>query len=145
MPASPVLAITSSTKHRFTRDSTPPTSTSSGSTTTSSSEPSPTPTFLNNQTGPVGFGFQGFSGKNFSGNVTPIYRDEGFVDFGFDVWSYVWLPNTTSCCITFCEDQHNATGWRCQIRKQKEASDPFPRIYIWCDPGLVGKANNTCS
>jgi hypothetical protein len=116
------------------------------STTSTSSQVLPTATFLNNQTGPVGFGFQGFSGVNFTGNATKIYRDEGFFDLGMECWSYVWLPNTTNCCVTFCEDQHNATGYRCQARKREQSSGGFPRVYIWCDPhGLELNLNGTCS
>ncbi|KAB5518877.1 hypothetical protein GE09DRAFT_506088 [Coniochaeta sp. 2T2.1] len=145
-------AASSSTSTSSTA-STPPSTETSSTTTTSSStsttsttpSPSPEPTFLNNQTGPLGFGFQGFSGINYTGNVTDIYRDEGFFDFGWDVSSYVWLPNGTSCCVTFCEDHHNATGYRCQARKREESSGGFPRIYIWCDPHLQGIANGTCS
>lgn len=129
----------------FLISSTTPASTSPTSSSSTSSGAAPTATFLNNQTGPVGFGFQGFSGVNYTGKATQIFRDEGFFDLGIDCLSYVWLPNTTSCCLTFCANQHDPVGYRCQIRKQEKASASFPRIYIWCDPNLAGKANSTCS
>lgn len=108
--------------------------------------PDSSPSFLNNETGPIGFAFQGFSGVNYTGKATKLFREEGFFDLGIDCLSYVWLPNTTDCCVTFCADQHNAAGYICQARKREQASGPFPRIYIWCDQNVaVTKANNTCS
>lgn len=115
-------------------------------TCSTTSEPSPAATFLKDQTGAVGFAFQGFSGDNFTGNATKIYQDEGFFEFGMEISSYVWLSDETKCCVTFCESLHNATGYRCNARKREKASDPFPRIYIWCNQDFATtKANSSCS
>ncbi|CZR67097.1 uncharacterized protein PAC_16996 [Phialocephala subalpina] len=106
--------------------------TSTSSTTTSAS---PTATFLNNQTAPANsFAFQGFSGHDYLGNATSIVRDEGGTDFAFNINSYVWLPNTTSCCLSFCLNATNEgeAGWWCDARYQKNSSGPFPRIFVWC-------------
>lgn len=108
--------------------------TSSSSTTTSAT---PTATFLNNGTARTsGFAFQAYSELNYGGDATDIYIDEGFFDFGFEAWSYVWLPGDRNCCITFCEDKKNGTGYFCQERFRKEASDSFPRLAIYCGDNI---------
>lgn len=119
--------------------STSPTSTSSPSeasttSTTSSSLPTPTVEFLNNQTGLMGLAFQGFGEANYLGKPTDIIRTEGFYDFDHDLKSYVWLPNNTDCCVTFCADKETSVGWRCQMRYRAKTEDGtgFPRINIWC-------------
>ncbi|KAH6714898.1 hypothetical protein BKA61DRAFT_734246 [Leptodontidium sp. MPI-SDFR-AT-0119] len=113
------------------------TSQSSTSTSTSSStaSASPTATFLNNQTAPANsLAFQGFSETDYQGNATAIIRDEGATNFTFDINSYVWLPNTTACCLSFCTNatQEGLIGWRCDARYQKQSSGSFGRIFVWC-------------
>lgn len=49
-----------------------------------------------------------------------------------DCKSYVWKPNNTGCCITFCADEKEPTGWLCDPRKRDKAEVPFPRLYVWC-------------
>jgi len=121
-----------------------PTTTTPMTTSGVSSSPSPSVTFLNNQTGVLGFAFQGFSSYNYTGSHTTIYREQGFFNLGLDCLSYVWLPNGTDCCLTFCLNTTTASGWRCQPRYQTQASGPFPRIYIWCGNDNPS-ANETCS
>lgn len=121
----------------------------SGSTTTTNS-PAPSPTesitFLNNQTTPsTSFSFQGFAAANYQGNVTSIIHSEGGTNFDFQLNSYVWLPNTTSCCLSFCLNATNAgkTGWWCDERYQPKASGPFGRIFVWCGQART-EANAVC-
>ncbi|KAK1759972.1 hypothetical protein QBC47DRAFT_117776 [Echria macrotheca] len=104
----------------------------------------PEPRFLNNQTAPVGLAFQGFSGTSYQGNATTIIQDEGFHDLDMEALSYVWLPDGTQCCLTFCEGPKNATGYWCDPRFRTAASSPFNRVYIWCG-GDNGVKNVTCS
>ncbi|KAK3937943.1 hypothetical protein QBC46DRAFT_391282 [Diplogelasinospora grovesii] len=120
-----------------------PTSTTSSS-STSSSAPTPTFTTLNNQTGPQFQAFQGFSEIDFQGNATTVIQKEGFHDLGLAAKSYVWLPNDTGCCLTFCANKTAATGWWCEKRSQPKASGLFVRIYIWCG-NHANNANETCS
>ncbi|ROT38162.1 hypothetical protein SODALDRAFT_183100 [Sodiomyces alkalinus F11] len=123
-----------------TEASAAPTATSSSTEATSSipsstsSAAEPMPTFLNGTvTLPAGdFAFQGFSDVNFTGNYTDIHQAEGFIDFPFDVMSYVWLHSQTGCCINFCQGLNNVTGYRCDPREQPEASGGFNRLYIGC-------------
>ncbi|PNY26148.1 Uncharacterized protein TCAP_03906 [Tolypocladium capitatum] len=103
------------------------------STTTSSA---PEPTFLNNRTGPAtnSFAFQGFSQNEYLGHATAIVHDEGGTDFNFRIHSYVWMPNLTSCCLSFCNNATAAgeTGWWCNERFQKNSTSTFTRIFVWC-------------
>ncbi|KAK0710307.1 hypothetical protein B0T26DRAFT_654182, partial [Lasiosphaeria miniovina] len=103
----------------------------------------PTATFLNNQTISAGLAFQGFSETDYEGKFTPIIRDEGFHDLGMNCTSYVWLPDSTTCCVTFCANKTTAVGWWCKPRYRSHASGAFPRIYIWCGNGDP-EANQTC-
>ncbi|KEF59082.1 uncharacterized protein A1O9_03925 [Exophiala aquamarina CBS 119918] len=135
---SPAPITTRSESSSSPSTSTPPTSitsqafTSSASTTTSVSS---TATFLNNQTAKVNtFAFQGFSETGYLGNATAVVGDEGGTNFTFNISSYVWLPNTTSCCLSFCENatKEGLIGWWCDPRYQKDSSASFPRIFVWC-------------
>ncbi|PMD61763.1 uncharacterized protein K444DRAFT_662754 [Hyaloscypha bicolor E] len=97
----------------------------SGSTTTTSSSPSSSTsplTFLNNETTPsASFAFQGFAAANYLGDATSIIHSEGGTNFSFQLNSYVWLPNATSC-----------VGWWCDERYRPSASGSFGRIFVWC-------------
>ncbi|KAK4446187.1 hypothetical protein QBC34DRAFT_412082 [Podospora aff. communis PSN243] len=126
-------------------------STSSSSTsstaTSSSSSPSSTPTTiptLNNSTAPLGQAFQAFSAPDYLGSATPIIRALGFHDLNISAQSYVWLPDGTECCLTFCANRTTATGWWCDPRFQPQSSAPFRRVYVWCG-GNDGVKNETCS
>ncbi|KAH7333390.1 hypothetical protein BKA65DRAFT_43737 [Rhexocercosporidium sp. MPI-PUGE-AT-0058] len=118
--------------------STPATSTTSqpsANTSSRTASASPTATFLNNQTAPTNsLAFQGFSETDYQGNATAIIRDEGGTNFTFNINSYVWLPNTTACCLSFCTNATNEglIGWRCDARYQKQSSGFFGRIFVWC-------------
>ncbi|KAK3998254.1 hypothetical protein QBC44DRAFT_386676 [Cladorrhinum sp. PSN332] len=114
-------------------------SSSSGSPSTTATSPAtPTPTkdpLLNlaNQTAPGGIAFQAYSGLDFSGEMSPIFRIEGYYDLDFPAESYIWLPNGTSeCCVTFCANATSATGWWCDERRRPEGTDIFRRVQIWC-------------
>ncbi|POR31035.1 Uncharacterized protein TPAR_08757 [Tolypocladium paradoxum] len=112
------------------------TSTTSRATSSTTRSSAPKPTFLNNQTGPAtnSFAFQGFSQNDYLGNATAIIRDEGGTDFDIDIRSYVWMPNVTSCCLSFCNNATAAgmTGWWCDKRYQKNSTNTFTRIFVWC-------------
>ncbi|PVH81883.1 hypothetical protein DL98DRAFT_530641 [Cadophora sp. DSE1049] len=111
------------------------TSQSSTSTSSRTASASATATFLNNQTAPANsLAFQGFSETDYQGNATAIIRDEGGTNFTFNIDSYVWLPNTTACCLSFCMNatKEGLIGWRCDARYQKQSSGSFGRIFVWC-------------
>jgi len=126
----------------------PSSSSSSPSTspTSTSSPPSPssTTTTLNNSTAPKGLAFQAFASPSYLGTATPIIQAEGFHDLNMSARSYVWLPDGTQCCLTFCADRTTATGWWCDPRYQTSSSAVFGRVYIWCG-GNDGTKNETCS
>ncbi|KAK3380919.1 hypothetical protein B0H63DRAFT_560729 [Podospora didyma] len=105
----------------------------------------PTISFLNNQTSPAGLAFQGFEQPNYGGKSTPVIRDEGFHDLKVGCRSYVWLPDKTDCCVTFCANKTTATGYWCDARYRTNASGVFPRIYIWCNKDDNPGADQTCS
>ncbi|KAK5657926.1 hypothetical protein OQA88_2475 [Cercophora sp. LCS_1] len=125
------------------------TSSSSSTSTSTSSSTIPTPTipaqrFLNNGTAPEGLAFQGFSEQTYLGNATTIVQEEGFHDFPFPIKSYVWLPDGTNCCVTFCQNKTTSSGWWCDPRYRPTFDGSFPRLSIWCG-GNDGKKNVTCS
>lgn len=102
------------------------------------------PTFLNNQTYSLpGLAFQAFSGTDYVGNVSDVARDEDFLILLFAANSYVWLPDDTDCCITFCSDGSMAVGWWRDERHQKDASSAFTRVWIGC--GSSAHAEHACS
>jgi hypothetical protein len=114
---------------------TTPTTTTSTQSSTTSSAPTPSITFLNNQTDPTLFqkyAFQGFSETNFTGKKTSILYEEGFYDFGYNISSYVWIANGTNCCLTFCASKTVDVGYYCDDRKRPAVQDEFPRLSIWC-------------
>ncbi|KAK0740347.1 hypothetical protein B0T18DRAFT_417774 [Schizothecium vesticola] len=118
----------------------------STSSTASTSQPKPTQlATLNNDTAPHrGLAFQGFSLTSYLGDATPIIQEEGFYDLNITAMSYVWLPDDTNCCLTFCANKTTATGWWCNTRYRPEASGGIPRVYIWCGRN-DGVKNVTCS
>lgn len=102
---------------------------------TASEQPSPTPEFLNNQTIYTDtFAFQGFSDTDYNGNATEIFTEEDGLNFDFGIASYVWAPQNTGCCLTYCMNATDSgmVGWGCTPRKQPKSSDRFRRIFIWC-------------
>jgi len=114
--------------------------------TRSASQPTTLPVpqrFLNNGTAPQGLAFQAFSEPSYMGNATVIIQEEGFHDIGARR-SYVWLPDDTKCCLTFCANMTTSTGWWCDARYRANASGVFSRVYIWCG-GNDGVKNETCS
>ncbi|SPO06413.1 uncharacterized protein DNG_09102 [Cephalotrichum gorgonifer] len=117
--ASPSTTITKTT----------PSTTTSSPTGTSTPEPN----FLNNGTIPDrGIAFQAFSGTNYMGEASGIYNEEGFFDLGFNATSYVWIPNTSDCCVTFCQSEKNTSQFWCKERYRAESSGSFPRLGILC-------------
>ena len=89
--------------------------------------------FLNNETVPSrGIAFQAFTDHNYMGPATEIYNGEGFYDLGINATSYVWIPNDSDCCVTFCQSKKNTTQWWCRERFQQESSGPFPRLGVLC-------------
>jgi len=117
---------------------------------TTSSAPTPSITFLNNQTNPSVFemfAFQGFSGNNFTGNATDIYLEPGYYDFNISITSYVWVTKKTDCCVTFCKDKKTTGGFRCDpIRRNRtEDNESFPRVSLWCGNRLNEVKQVQCS
>jgi len=53
--------------------------------------------------------FQGFSSPSYLGSATPIIQNKGFHDLNISAQSYVWLPDSTECCLTFCTNKTTAT------------------------------------
>lgn len=89
--------------------------------------------FLNNETVPSrGIAFQAFSDLDYKGSATRIYDGEGFYDLGMNATSYVWIPNDSDCCVTFCQTKKNTTQWWCRERFQQEAGRAFPRLGVLC-------------
>ncbi|GAB1315349.1 Plasma membrane fusion protein prm-1 [Madurella fahalii] len=121
---------------------TTPAITSAASST--SSAPSPTITFLNNQTEHVGQAFQAFSEREYEGNFTDIIRAEGFHDLPFKVFSYVWEPNGTQYCITYCYNKTDSAGYNCQPRYQPGTERHFQRVYIWTNRETNEGASTRC-
>jgi len=117
-------------------------------TSSSTSQPAPTGTSLptlNNSTAPnQGLAFQGFSSPSYLGSATRIIKEEGFHDLNISARSYVWLPDGTECCLTFCANRTTATGWWCDPRYRPNPEGSFARVYIWCG-GNDGVKNQTCS
>lgn len=103
--------------------------------------------FLNNQTVPSrGIAFQAFSGFNYTGEATEIYTGEGFADLGLDAKSYVWIPNTTKCCVSFCQNTTKTTQFWCDERYRPEVSKTFPRVGLLCGPNIdTGSKTQPCS
>ncbi|KAK1749708.1 hypothetical protein QBC47DRAFT_395510 [Echria macrotheca] len=123
-------------------------SSGSPSTTSPTATPSARPgqvSTLNNSTAPhPGLAFQAFSSTSYLGTASPIIQEEGFYDLNILARSYVWLPDGTDCCLTFCTDKTTAAGWWCETRYRPDSSGPFARVYIWCG-GNDGVKNVTCS
>ncbi|GJN67950.1 hypothetical protein PCL_05319 [Purpureocillium lilacinum] len=133
--------------------SAPPSTTSSAPTSTSATptaSPTPDVRFLNNETWPKGgiHAFQGFSRENFTGSSTEIFTDEGGHDFQFDLHSYVWVPNINNCCASLCANstKQGWLGYRCELTKRLEASDPIARVFVWCSQNhTIEYARGKCS
>ncbi|KAH6647416.1 hypothetical protein BKA67DRAFT_539283 [Truncatella angustata] len=92
------------------------------STTSSSPAVSQTPTNLKNQTRE--FSFQAYERPNYEGGATNIYRTIGSQTLDFNCTSYIWQPNETTCCVTFCAN-HKWGGWWCQPRQQLVGIQPL--------------------
>lgn len=91
--------------------------------------------FLNNGTVPErGFAFQAFSHADYGGEAGDILTSEGFHDLGFKLLSYVWEPNDTGCCVSFCRNSSVSDNFWCQprMRDRIEAEEGFPRMGIIC-------------
>jgi len=110
-----------------------------------SAPPQMPPLFLNNATAPPGIAFQAFSDPFYLGEATRVIQDEGFTDLNLTSTSYVWLPDTSGCCLTFCAGKTTAVGYWCNPRRRTNASEPFDRVYIWCGGNRDNKMNATCS
>ncbi|KAL1839366.1 hypothetical protein VTJ49DRAFT_1601 [Mycothermus thermophilus] len=115
----------------------PPTPTTTTESSTTSSAPQTSITFLHNQTNPAVFervAFQGYEFANFTGRHTDILTKEDFHDLPFAAISYVWVPNDTGCCITFCASRTDSAGYRCDpiMKNSTDSGKGFPRIHIWC-------------
>lgn len=111
-----------------------------------SAAPPMPPLFLNNATAPPpGVAFQAFSDAFYMGEATRVIQDEGFHDLNLTGSSYVWLPDTTACCLTFCTGKAKAVGYWCNPRRRTNASETFDRVYIWCGGNRNNQLNTTCS
>ncbi|KAK1835669.1 hypothetical protein QBC39DRAFT_148528 [Podospora conica] len=103
------------------------------------------PLFLNNGTAPAGIAFQAFTDPVFEGEATRVIQDEGFHDLNMTSTSYVWSPQDTKCCLTFCDGPTTDVGYWCNPRRRTHASLPFNRVYIWCGGNRNDQLNTTCS
>ena len=95
----------------------------------------PDENFLNNGTIPDrGIAFQAFSDPDYGGEATDIMTSEGFHDLPFNAFSYVWIPNDSGCCISFCQDKSNTTQFWCdeRFRDKVEGDTGFPRLGVLC-------------
>lgn len=90
--------------------------------------------FLNNGTAPKrGFAFQAFSEPLYGGEASDILTSEGFHDLGFEATSYVWVPNDTGCCISFCQTKNDTEFHWCDPRMRDEVEgESFPRLGVLC-------------
>jgi len=107
------------------------------SSTASSASSEPTNIeFLNNQTDPSpskSFAFQGFTQPNFEGEATSIIRERDGSNLNLTAVSYVWRPNESHCCISFCNSRKDKRpDWVCDERYRKKSSESFKRIFVWC-------------
>jgi hypothetical protein len=94
------------------------------------------------------FSFQAFEDKNYQGQMTDLIEKEGFHDLGFNATSYVWFPATDNCCVTFCANKKESTGYWCDPRKRPAADDEFTRVSLWCGRGnqkTLDKMYKKCS
>jgi len=96
---------------------------------TTSSSLTPKPTFLNNQT--QDFAFQPFEKHDYKGQAIQPIKTQGPFHLSFNSSSYVWQPNGTNCCVTFCEG-FTWEGWWCTQRFQPNASGTFDNGIIGC-------------
>ncbi|KAK4195854.1 hypothetical protein QBC40DRAFT_235588 [Triangularia verruculosa] len=131
-------------KARHNEDS-PPKTTTPAATETSLGRPAASS--LDNETPNVGFMFQAWKDAEYKGNKTPVYIEEGFYNFPFMAWSYVWFPNKTDCCLTFCASptNHTPTGWWCNHRRRPKTDRSFGRINIWCGRGSNTSNQKKCN
>ncbi|KAK4153809.1 hypothetical protein C8A00DRAFT_14997 [Chaetomidium leptoderma] len=127
------------------------TTTSGRSSTTTSTAPKTTITSLEEQTDPdtfKRFALQLWEKHDYKGRATDVLYEEGFYDLKFNATSYIWLPNNTDCCVTFCTSKtDDDPSWWCDIRK-KNATDNdvgFQRISIWCGRWSNTKMQKICS
>ena len=121
------------------------TSTDTGSTTTTPTAsstvsrgpdlPTPTISFLSNQTDRTykGYALQVYEKNDFEGKASPIFWDEGFYDLGFDATSWIWVPNGLDACVTFCANKTTRTGYACTDRRKHATDDgkSFKRVSVW--------------
>lgn len=98
-------------------------------TNSASSPPTTATDFLNNRT--QDFEFQAFEVPNYEGRATDIFQAQGHFALEFNASSYVWQPNGTRCCVTFCQ-RAAWVGWWCQPRYQPRSSGAFDTVYIGC-------------
>ncbi|KAK0744557.1 hypothetical protein B0T21DRAFT_407646 [Apiosordaria backusii] len=123
-----------------------PTFTTTPTTNKTSSE-GPAASSLDDETPNLGFMFQAWKDPEYQGNKTRVYVEEGFYDFPFMAWSYIWYPNNTDCCLTFCASQtnHTPTGWWCDHRRRPKTDRSFGRVNIWCGRGSNTSNQKKCN
>lgn len=131
----------------------------SSTTITSSSTGTPTPTSLSNQTRE--FSFEGYELPNYGGNRTGVIQKVGAAQFDFNCTSYIWQPNDSLCCVTFCA-VHKWGGWWCQPKQQlvratakqpidsransssQNASGSYDNIIIGCGSETLENSKTRC-
>lgn len=107
----------------------------------------PAASSLDDETPNVGFMLQAWEEPQYTGDKTRVYTEEGFYDFPFMAWSYVWFPNKTDCCLTFCASptNHTPTGWWCDHRRRPKTDKSFGRVNIWCGRGSNTSNQRKCN
>lgn len=125
-------------------ESSPPKTTTPATNRTSSE---PAASSLDDETPNVGFMLQAWEEPQYTGDKTRVYTEEGFYDFPFMAWSYVWFPNKTDCCLTFCASptNHTPTGWWCDHRRRPKTDKSFGRVNIWCGRGSNTSNQRKCN
>jgi hypothetical protein len=129
------------------------TPTPSSTTASGPSLPTPSISFLYNQTDETyeGFALQAYEKNDFQGKASSILWEEGFFDLGFDATSWIWIPNGLDACVTFCASETEDTGYRCQPTRKNATTynRSFKRVHIWRGAwrkdGTIERMSETCS
>lgn len=79
------------------------------------------------------------------GNYTDVIVKRGPTNLNFTANSYIWKPNITNCCLSFCNTPHDVDpDWQCDERYRKKSSSSFKRIFVWCGLERLNE-NSKCS
>ncbi|KAH8666793.1 hypothetical protein BX600DRAFT_511692 [Xylariales sp. PMI_506] len=122
-----------------TTSSTSPTPTSS---TTSASTSDTTQVPLSDQV--QVFSFQAYADKNYGGTASDIFQSIGAFSMGFNASSYIWQPNGSGCCVTFCQVK-SWVGWWCDPQQQLSVYGRFDNVVIGCVDETEEASDGRCA